>query len=233
MDIQVLASGSKANCYRVSDGRTNLLIECGLPIHRIQEGLHFRLSEIHGVLVSHCHQDHAKAAKDLLRRGIDVYTSRLTAEALGLTGHRLHIVKHLQGFKIGTFSLAPFSVYHDAPGSLAFYMASIETKERLLFLTDSAFCKHRFVGWTHLMVECNYIRDILEGNVEAGIVPHSLRDRLIQSHMGLEGVKELLRLNDLDKLREIWLIHMSETNCDPKRAKREVQELAGVPVYIA
>lgn len=61
MDIQVLASSSKGNCYRVSNGSTPLLLECGIRFKEIQQKLNFRLSEIAGCLVSHEHQDHCKA----------------------------------------------------------------------------------------------------------------------------------------------------------------------------
>lgn len=44
MDIKVLGSGSKGNCYLIDDGSTSLLLECGIPIKRIREGLGFRLS---------------------------------------------------------------------------------------------------------------------------------------------------------------------------------------------
>ena len=35
------------------------------------------------------------------------------------------------------------------------------------------------------------------------------------------------------KLQEIWLLHLSSSNADAKRFKKEIQELTGVPVYIA
>jgi len=64
-------------------------------------------------------------------------------------------------------------------------------------------------------------------------VPRSLRDRLVESHFSLDNLKEFFKANDLGQVKGIWLIHMSETNCDPARAKREIQEMTGLPVYIA
>ena len=42
MDIRVLGSSSKGNCYIVSDGTTKLLLDCGVPIRRILTGIDFK-----------------------------------------------------------------------------------------------------------------------------------------------------------------------------------------------
>lgn len=73
IDIKAIASGSSGNCYRVSDGSTALLLDAGISIYKIQQGLDFRLSEIAGALISHEHMDHAKAVPDLAKRGVLVF----------------------------------------------------------------------------------------------------------------------------------------------------------------
>ncbi len=75
--------------------------------------------------------------------------------------------------------------------------------------------------------------DILRANIEAGLVPVELKNRIIQSHFSLENVKKFLQANDLSQVREIWLIHLSDDNSDADRFKREIQELTGKPVYVA
>jgi len=55
IQIKALASGSKGNCYKISDGRTSLLIEAGIPINQIKRGCGFKLSEIEACLISHEH----------------------------------------------------------------------------------------------------------------------------------------------------------------------------------
>ena len=55
MRIDIFASGSKANCYHVSDGHTRLLLDCGLPITEIKSALNFDLSGVSGCLLSHTH----------------------------------------------------------------------------------------------------------------------------------------------------------------------------------
>lgn len=232
IDIQAFASSSTGNCYRISDGSTPLLLECGIPYKEIQKKLDFQLSGIAGVLVSHEHKDHSKAVTDMMKAGIDCYMSQGTAEALGVTGHRVKIIKPLQQFTIGTWTILPFTTQHDAAEPLGFLLAN-QTGDKLLFATDTYYVKYKFIGLTHIMVECNYSLDILRDNVEAGLVPPVLKDRLLQSHFSLENVKGFLRANNLSQVKEIWLLHMSDGNSDADRFKREIQELTGKAVYVA
>lgn len=55
MDIKVLASGSSGNCYVVSDSKTKIMLECGIPIVAIKKGCDFKVHEISACLLSHGH----------------------------------------------------------------------------------------------------------------------------------------------------------------------------------
>jgi len=232
IEITPFASGSTGNCYHITDSKTPLLLECGIKYKDIQKGCGFRLSEIKACLISHEHQDHAKAVKEIMRAGIDCYMSQGTAEALGVSGHRVNIIKAKQQFRLGAWAILPFETQHDAVEPLGFLMAN-QDGEKLLYATDTYFIRHRFQGLTHIMIEANYSLDILRANVEAGSVPATLKNRLLKSHFSLENVKEFLKANDLGKVQEIWLLHMSNGNSDSERFKREVMELTGKPTYIA
>lgn len=233
MDIKVLASGSKGNCYWITDGTTPLLLECGISTREVRERIGFRLTEIAACLVSHEHQDHAKAVADVLRAGVEVYTSPGTIKALGLEHHRLRPVRAKETFKVGTWTVRAFETQHDAQEPLGFLLHSRASNERLLYATDTYYIRYKFPGLTHIMVECNYAADILEANVKRGSVPEVLKMRLLTSHFSLDNVKEFLKANDLSQVREIWLLHLSDGNSDAERFKREVQALTGRPVYIA
>ena len=228
-----MASGSAGNCYCVSDGSTSLLLECGISVKQIRRGLGFGLTNVAACLVSHEHQDHAKAVADVLRAGVEVYTSPGTIKALGLEHHRLRPVRAKETFKVGTWTVRAFETQHDAQEPLGFLLHSRASNERLLYATDTYYIRYKFPGLTHIMVECNYAADILEANVKRGSVPEVLKKRLLTSHFSLDNVKEFLKANDLSQVREIWLLHLSDGNSDAERFKREVQALTGRPVYIA
>lgn len=232
MEIKVLASGSSGNCYHISNDRNSILIECGLPWKQIQQGVNFRTSQLAGCLVTHEHQDHCKAVRDVMKAGIDCYMSQGTAEALKLSGHRLHIVEPLKQFKVGAWAVLPMDAQHDAKNPLGFLLAD-KAGNKILFATDTYYLKYKFSGLTHILVECNYALDILQENVAARLVPVAVKNRVLRSHFSLEHVKDFLKANDLSKVREIWLLHLSDSNSDAARFKRGVQELTGKPTFIA
>lgn len=232
LNFHPYASSSKANLYSLDDGESKLLIECGLPIKEVKRCLNFSLSTITGCLLSHSHMDHARSAKDLAKAGVDIYTSQGTIDALGLSGHRIHAIKSGTQFSIGTWSIMPVESQHDAPEPLSFLIANA-SGEKALFATDTYYLKNRFRGLNLIVVECNYAADILQANVEAGKVQTTMKNRLLKSHFSLANVKEFLKANNLSKVQEIWLIHLSEGNSDEARFKREVQQITGKPVYVA
>ncbi len=234
MDIKILASGSSGNCYRVSDGKTAILLECGISIQKIRDGLNFKLSEIEACFITHEHKDHSKAVKDIARAGIDVYMSCGTAIKLGfgLYSHRINFIGAGSQFEIGSFTVLPFLTQHDAAEPLGFLICSNITGDKLVFATDTYYIKYRFRGLTHIMIECNYANDILNSNIEAGLIPESLKNRLLESHMSLDNCKEFLRANDLSNVKEIYLMHLSNGNSDEARFKKEIQELTGKQVIV-
>lgn len=232
IEIQPLASSSSGNAYRVTDGKTTLLLEAGVRFKDIQRALNFRTSEIDACLITHEHLDHCKGIAEVMRAGIDVYASRGTLDALGLSGHRAKSIQAKRQFVIKTWTILPFETEHDAAEPLGFLLASA-SGEKLLYATDTYYIRYRFRGLTHIMVECNYSIRILNENIAAGRVPAAMKLRLLRSHFSLEHVKELLRANDLSRVQEIWLLHLSDTNSDADLFKREIQELTGKQVFIA
>lgn len=232
IDIKTIASGSSGNAYLIDDGRSRLLLECGIRYKDIQIALNFDTKDIIGCLISHEHKDHTKGLKDVLRAGIDCYMSKGTAEAEGIEHHRVKVIENKKQFRIGSWRVKPFDVEHDAAEPFGFLLQS-DSGGKLLFATDTYYVKYRFSGLTHIMIECNFSIEILDSNIAAGYVQPFLKRRLLQSHFSLENVIEFLKANDLSNLQEVHLLHLSSGNSDEIEFKRKVQEVTGKPVYIA
>ncbi|APC46464.1 metallohydrolase [Aeribacillus phage AP45] len=231
IEINTLATGSKGNAYHVTDGHTSLLLEAGIPFKDIRRKLNFQTSNIAACLISHEHKDHCKGLNDVLKAGIDCYMSAGTAEAIGVKHHRIKTVEAKKQFQLGTWTILPFDVQHDVSEPYGFLLMN-QQGEKLLFATDTYYIKYKFKGLTHIMVECNYSLKILNENIATGRVPKVMRKRLLRSHFSLENVKDFLKANDLSRVQEIWLLHLSDNNSDEEFFKREIQELTGKMVVV-
>lgn len=232
IQIKALGSSSKGNCYFVDDGHTKIMLECGMRFKDIQKGFNFQMSSVAACLITHEHGDHCKSINDVLKSGIDCYMSNGTAEAIGVNHHRIKKARERIPFKIGTWVILPFGVQHDVSEPYGYLLAN-KDGEKLLFATDTYFIKYRFPGLTHIMVECNYSSEILNGNISKGKVPRFMKKRLLRSHMSLENFKDFLKANDLTNVQEIWMLHLSDSNSNEEMFKREVMQLTGKVVHIA
>ena len=228
MDIKILASGSRGNAYIISDGTTTLLLDAGIPFREIQKGCGFQTSSIKGCLVTHRHGDHAKAIPKLLQRGITVYSNADVAELYP----GVHQIDALKEVPAGTLRVLPFEAEHDVP-CYGYQVTSAETGEKLVYITDSAYVRYTFTGLTHIMIEANYAQEIIIDNAKHDRIPLYLAERVIQTHMSIETLLELLRANDMSKVRQIYLLHLSDGNSDAEAFKRRVQQETGAEVCIA
>lgn len=232
MQLKILGSSSRGNCYLLENNQERLLIECGFSYKKIQEFLGHDIKNILGCLVTHEHGDHCKSVKDLMKNGIDIYMSPGTARYLKLEHYRLHEVIPGEQFKIGGFTILPFRTEHDVTQPIGFLIHHKDIG-KLLFATDTYYLKYKFKGLNHILIECNYDEDILQENVSSGIVQKFRKDRVLKSHFSLSNLKEFLSSNDLSNVENIVLLHISGENGDPIKFENEIQDLTNKKVYIA
>jgi phosphoribosyl 1,2-cyclic phosphodiesterase len=220
--LHSLASSSSGNLYTVTDGRTSLLLECGLPFDRIKYLLSYRLHECAACLLTHSHKDHAMSARKLVDVGIPIWCSGDTARALGIEAEAERAVPR-QELSIGTFRVVPFAAVHDVP-CLGYLIYSTVAREKLLFCTDTQYMPDKAPGLTEIAVECNHSRELLMN----GHLPDSEKRRIMQTHMSIETFLGFLQANDLSKVQAIYLLHMSDARGDAEGFKRQVQEQTGI-----
>jgi phosphoribosyl 1,2-cyclic phosphodiesterase len=233
MQLKVIGTGSKGNAYILSNENEVLLIECGVNIKDIKKALDFDLSKVVGCVVSHEHKDHCKAVHDVLNLGIDVYSGTKTwMEILPMNSHNVKMISSREVFKVGNFKIMAFDVKHDAAEPLGFLIEHPDCG-RVLFLTDTCFCKYTFPGLNNIIIEANYSKAIIDRKFSAESGKEFLRNRILKSHFSLENCKDMLSANDLSKVNNIVLIHLSDSNSDEKQFVKEVFELTGKNVTAA
>jgi phosphoribosyl 1,2-cyclic phosphodiesterase len=235
-----LASGSSGNAYLVQSdahgGTAPLLIECGLPLKNLRAKILENNASIFGLagcIVSHAHKDHSRAIHDLLRAGINCYSSWEAGEQMGISKHHRYIALFPDTSRaIGRWFVKPFWLKHDSP-CMGFFIGDIhgQGKETLLFIPDTCYVRHKFQGINILAVECNHVEEILSDNILSGKTSKVVGRRIRRNHMSLETLIAMLRANDLSQCRAIHLLHLSNANSDEQRMIQAVQEATGVAVY--
>lgn len=232
LNIKVLGSSSKGNCYLIGDEKDAILLECGLNFKDIQKGVGYNLQRIKACVVTHNHSDHIKGYKGIIGSGIPLYCSKGTAEAVGLTPERYMQLEHGKTREINGWVIKPFNVDHDVPEPLGFVIE--KSGKRILFITDTYILRYDFQNWNfdYILIEANYCEEIAE-EIRKKKGDDYVNKRRLKQHMSFQtAVKTLERLN-LSGCSQIVLIHLSDGMTDAKRFVKTVQEQFGIPTEIA
>lgn len=232
MKLRVLGSSSSGNSYAlISDSGEILAIEAGCKFLDFKKMIDWKIANVSGCIVSHEHGDHARYIKDFMKSGIPVYTAFETQTALEtITGERTIAIPPRRTRQIGSFTVTPFNVPHDTEIECYGYLIEHEEMGKLLFLTDLEYCRYDFSNMKveHIMVEANYSMDLVDRNEPN--YEHRLR-----GHMSLYTALKFIQKNDNPALRNVVLIHLSNTSGDPalflQRTKKTIKY--GANVYVA
>lgn len=229
MRLTILGSNSAGNGYILQNDTEALILECGMRFSEAQKALNFNSEKVVAALASHEHGDHAKYISEYENRGIKIFASKGTFEALNKKSS--NILKHGEIQQIGNFKVMPFNVKHDCNEPLGFLIDHPEMGQ-MIFATDTYYLPYKFGNIHHWLIECNYRKDILDIVTPVGF-NKVLRDRTLESHMSYETCKNALLANDLSQCRNIVLIHLSDRNSNAKEFKEGIQLATGKPVHIA
>lgn len=239
--IKVFGSGSKGNAYLIDDGHSQLMIECGVPYNKIQQSMEHDFSKVQGCLISHEHRDHCKYIKQLIDgTTFDIYATHGTIDGIYSDDkirlsqydyYRMNQLKYKETYKIGTWYVTQFETKHDVNEPCGFLIDNI-AGDRLVFITDSYYVKYKFPNVSHMMIEANYSKEVIDEKMTTGF-DLKRKTRLLESHFDFKNVLEFIKSNQSQKLKEIWLLHLSDSNSIEREFKEETQKVTGVPVYIA
>lgn len=231
MVLKVLGSSSSGNCYILENKQEALIIEAGVKFIEVKKALDFDIRKVVGCLITHQHNDHAKYIKNMVDSGFPTLALPEVWTAKGVSDSRALCIEGGKGYRFGGFKVLPFTACHDVP--CVGYLIEHKETGRIMFLTDSCMCEYVFPGLNHVMIECNYSDEKLVEAINAGRTLPSQRERLMTSHMELETCKEFLRANDLSKVTNVILLHLSDNNSDEAHFVQEIERVSGKVVYAA
>jgi len=229
MNLTVIGSSSKGNCYVLHNHRESLILEAGCPFGLVRMALNFDTRIINGCLISHEHGDHALHAAEFLNAGIQVAASAGTIRAIRKPLQQYTKLEALRPAKFGRFEVIPFDVSHDAAEPLGFMIKHPDIG-KLLFATDTMNLDFDFEDITTYMIEANYSREIVDARLLNRSINYKQVERTIMSHMSLETCAEFLTEQDLSETLRIILLHLSDGNSDAEGFKKHIQETTGVPL---
>ena len=220
MELQVIGTGSSGNCYVLRAGGAHgqaLLLDAGLPIMQIVKAVTNWRSVV-GCLITHEHLDHAKSAEEIAKYGIPTYMTQGTIEALSKTRSltQFNAAVSLRSIAIGEFTVMAFETEHDAAEPCGWLIRYEPTGETELYATDTYYLRHTFPGVHYWIVECNYVEDVMQAQMEAGELTPELRERLVKSHMSLRRLCDALEANDMTETRAVVLVHLSDERSDER-----------------
>ena len=222
IEIKVLASGSRGNCTALRSGSTTILLDAGIMFSTIREALDFKNPA--AALITHEHGDHARLStiRELLNRGVDLFMTAGTAEALHLANHhRLHIFSANNMFSAAGFTCGSIPTAHDAADPVA-YLVMDSSGDTVTYFTDSgAIPLNSGNVRTKLIIEANHG----EGALQASNISANLKRRIWDNHLSIEQVERFFRESELPSLKEVHLIHVSKRHGDAAQFQRRVQAI--------
>lgn len=233
MELKVLGSSSRGNCYVLENENEALILEAGVRFTDVKRALNYNISKAVGCLITHEHKDHAGKINEVLNATIPVYASAGTIENTIIEGHRKpHICAAGTLLTLGGFRIIPFATMHDCAEPLGFFINHDETGN-ILFATDTYYLPSTFAGLNNVLIECNYRLDILEDNIANGRLPIPLRNRTLKSHLSYDNCVQTLQANDLTKVNNIVLLHLSNDNSHAEEFRAGIKKVTGKTVYVA
>lgn len=173
--------------------------------------------------MTHEHKDHAKAAADFIKHGVDVYMTTGTAMALGLgKSHRLNLIDDKEFSPDAYREFWAFKVKHDAAEPVNFFISDKE--ERILYLTDlGEVPKFNCLDATKILIETNFSeQDLMTSKIDT-----KQKHRILENHLSVEKAARFLKSSDLSRCKEIYLIHISERHGDGEKFKDIIQATVG------
>lgn len=239
-------SGSSGNSCYIGTSGGGVIVDVGVKADVIETALKANgvdMRMVKGVCLTHDHSDHVRYAYSLLRahKHLRLYCTLRVLNAM-LRRHGISkrikeyhkpIFKEIP-FKVADFEITAFDVPHDASDNAGFHFLAPSGK-RFVMATDLGAPTERarfyFSQADYLMIEANYDKEMLRH----GPYPEYLKVRIATDHGHMDNAEtgRLLREIAGERLKHVFLCHLSNDNNTPEKAllaAREGLEAAGLTV---
>lgn len=233
-------SGSSGNCYYLYTATDGLIIDSGIGIRILKK--YFRdyglsLSTVRNIIVTHDHADHVKSVGCLSSEfNLPVYTT----EEVHLGIRRNYCVQHKieqslvrfvekdKEFPLGEeFMITPFEVPHDSKDNVGYFIE--HDGVAFCIITDAGTVTDKMKQYIsradYLVIEANHDEEMLK----IGPYPAYLKRRILSDngHLSNSSCGTAVAENMSQKLKKVWLCHLSEDNNHPELARKTIETILG------
>lgn len=243
MQLYSIASGSSGNCIYVGTEESGILIDVGISMKKVCEGLaaqNLSLEEIQAIFITHEHTDHISGLGPVLRKvPIPVYATAETIQAIWEKGNMksvsqdlFHPVEPECRVELRDMEILPIPISHDAANPVCY---SVKAEGRKLGVaTDMGSYSSELVDHLKdcdsLLLEANHDINLLQ----VGSYPYALKMRILgeRGHLSNDASARLIQELLHPGLQHVVLGHLSRENNFPELAYRTVSyELEGNAVW--
>lgn len=232
--IYPLKSGSKGNSYLITNGKTNILADCGISAKGLSGALSplgISCGEISAAVISHEHSDHIKGIGAISRKyGFPVYATRGTWRAMWhqvapICDEYIKIITPKEPFAVGDIKITPFSLSHDAADPVGYSFS--ENGRKISIVTDTGcitdIMEEELSKSDIAVIEANHDENMLL----MGKYPPPLKRRIKsdKGHLSNEAAGYLASHLIKSGTKKIILGHLSEENNYPDLALLTVKNI--------
>ena len=221
MYFNVISSGSKGNATIVVYHKTVILIDMGITLTRLEEGLeecHLKKEDITGAIFTHDHADHTS--------GLRFISPEIQYGLKGTLPSSLsNVIKPNKPFFIGEIEVTAFKTSHDATNPCGFKLTA--DKETLIYMTDTGVFVEENLPLiknpTYLIIESNHdIKMLLHTNRT-----FELKSRIMSDVGHLCNEDSAIAACQIigPDTKEIILAHLSEEANTPEKAMEAYQKV--------
>ena len=229
LELCVLSSGSRGNAIYVGDGTTGILVDNGLSCKCLLS----RLAEagidpagISALCLTHEHVDHLRGVRVLKKKRPDLalYCNAETHDGMAMADRALDWTHFIdcRPFAVGTLTVTPFPVPHDAAATVGFAVESGGTK--VAIATDlgepTPTVEAYLAGSDAIVLESNHDEYMLAMCNRPWTTKQRIKGR--SGHLSNDQAAELLSAVDTCRTREVFLAHVSDECNTPDEALETV-----------
>ncbi|MCH5252365.1 MAG: MBL fold metallo-hydrolase [Lachnospiraceae bacterium] len=233
MQLYSIASGSSGNCIYAGEKDKGILIDVGISMKKISEGLrdqNLSFEQIQAIFITHEHTDHISGLGPILRKvPIPVYATAGTIHAIWEKGNMsnispalFHSIRPQEEVEVNDMLIRAFSISHDAAEPVCYTLE--KEKQKIGIATDMGCYSDETIrnleDCSSLLLEANHDINLLQ----VGKYPYSLKMRILgdKGHLSNDSCARLIKELLHPGLQHIMLGHLSKENNFPELAYQTV-----------